>query len=166
MFPVPAFPLQVVMKNTIEAFKSEDKNAFIHRAGESMWAAIQSGAFWRDPASCLARFSVLLFGDLKKYVFYYWFAFPAFNVPASVKVVSAVKVSEELEDGLIQDIVQEFRNRSQSINLFLCFIFCWIYFFILLNVPSRVSVRNIENQLMKTINTFYYTVQFNSLKRY
>ena len=117
MFPVPAFPLQVVMKNTIEAFKSEDKNAFIHRGGESMWAAIQSGAFWRDPASCLARFSVLLFGDLKKYVFYYWFAFPAFNVPASVKVVSAVKVSEELEDGLIQDIVQEQEPINQSVPL-------------------------------------------------
>jgi hypothetical protein len=73
------------MKNTIEAFKAEDKNAFIQRAGESMWASIQSGAVWQDP-SCLCRFSVLLFGDLKKYVFYYWFAFPAFNVPASVQV--------------------------------------------------------------------------------
>jgi ubiquitin-like modifier-activating enzyme ATG7 len=106
-------PVQVVMKNTIEAFKAEDKNAFIHRQGEALWAWIQSGAFWRDPGY-LSRFSVLLFGDLKKYVFYYWFAFPAFNVPPSIRVVRSVKLSEEYDDSLVQDIVTEFRNEALS----------------------------------------------------
>jgi len=35
------------MKNTIEAFKAEDKNAFIQRQGETIWSLIQSGAFWQ-----------------------------------------------------------------------------------------------------------------------
>jgi hypothetical protein len=35
------------MKNTIEAFKAEDKNAMIQRQGEALWICIQSGAFWQ-----------------------------------------------------------------------------------------------------------------------
>jgi hypothetical protein len=35
------------MKNTIEAFKAEDKNAMIQRQGEALWTCIQSGAFWQ-----------------------------------------------------------------------------------------------------------------------
>jgi hypothetical protein len=35
------------MKNTIEGFKAEDKNALIQRQGEALWTCIQSGAFWQ-----------------------------------------------------------------------------------------------------------------------
>jgi hypothetical protein len=35
------------MKNTIEAFKAEDKNAMIQRQGEALWTCIQSGTFWQ-----------------------------------------------------------------------------------------------------------------------
>jgi hypothetical protein len=35
------------MKNTIEAFKAEDKNAMLQRQGEALWTCIQSGAFWQ-----------------------------------------------------------------------------------------------------------------------
>ena len=86
---------KVVIKNTIEAFKSEDKTAFICREADMMWSKI-SDRSWLDNPDVLTTFSVLIFADLKKYMFYYWFAFPAFNMPASVKLKSCDKISTVL----------------------------------------------------------------------
>ncbi|KAJ3293044.1 Autophagy protein 7 [Rhizoclosmatium sp. JEL0117] len=62
--------------NTIEAFKDEDKPALLSAAAAKIWAAIKNGEALEDQ-SILASFVLLTFADLKKYKFYYWFAFPA-----------------------------------------------------------------------------------------
>ncbi|KAI9338523.1 hypothetical protein BDR26DRAFT_838181 [Obelidium mucronatum] len=62
--------------NTVEDFKALDKAALLKAASERVWAAITSGDAIRNQ-SLLAAFFVLTFADLKKYKFYFWFAFPA-----------------------------------------------------------------------------------------
>ncbi|EXJ90883.1 ubiquitin-like modifier-activating enzyme ATG7 [Capronia coronata CBS 617.96] len=62
--------------NTIEDYRNTDKLAMIQQAGKTIWEAINDGTIYSCP-SLLASFLVLSYADLKKYKFYYWFAFPA-----------------------------------------------------------------------------------------
>ncbi|KAF8154668.1 hypothetical protein B0H34DRAFT_783781 [Crassisporium funariophilum] len=60
--------------NTIEDFKAADKTALFNQEAQSIW---ENTIKTRD-ISQLNRFLVITFADLKKYKYYYWFAFPAF----------------------------------------------------------------------------------------
>ncbi|CAL1717442.1 unnamed protein product [Somion occarium] len=59
--------------NTIEEFKAADKTASFNQAADEIWASIEKGS-----TSLLTHFLLITFADLKKYKYYYWFAFPAF----------------------------------------------------------------------------------------
>ncbi|KDQ19117.1 hypothetical protein BOTBODRAFT_28607 [Botryobasidium botryosum FD-172 SS1] len=61
--------------NTIEEFKAADKQALFNDVAQEIWNSIKSSP---DPSKDLSRFLLITFADLKKYKFYYWFAFPAF----------------------------------------------------------------------------------------
>jgi len=97
----------VTVKNTLEAFKAEDKASFLHQEGVKLWAAIQSGDWLQDP-DLLISFSVLMFADLKKYQFFYWFAFPSFNLPPTLTVTSTTTLdkvlSKEQEELLVAEV--------------------------------------------------------------
>lgn len=71
---------QVMNKNTLEGFKECDKKALLNSESTKLWAKITSGEAIKNP-SVLSKFIVLMFADLKKYNFYYWFAFPALTLP-------------------------------------------------------------------------------------
>ncbi|KAI0052733.1 E1-like protein-activating [Auriscalpium vulgare] len=60
--------------NTIEDFKNADKRAIFNEAADEIWERITKD----HDTSALNRFLVITFADLKKYKYYYWFAFPAF----------------------------------------------------------------------------------------
>ncbi|KAF7325738.1 Autophagy-related protein [Mycena kentingensis (nom. inval.)] len=74
--PAGAFPAKGLLKNynTIEEFKAADKTALFNQEAEKMWDAIVS----KRDSGALNNFLVITFADLKKYKYYYWFAFPAF----------------------------------------------------------------------------------------
>ncbi len=61
--------------NTIDEFKKIDKKAFLRNKALDIYSAIERKDVLRDP-SILSQFSVISFADLKKYKFFYWFAFP------------------------------------------------------------------------------------------
>ncbi|KAJ5650026.1 Ubiquitin-like modifier-activating enzyme atg7 [Penicillium longicatenatum] len=64
--------------NTIEEYRNVDKSKMILQAGTTIWDAINDGTIYSCP-SLLSSFIILSFADLKKYKFYYWFAFPALH---------------------------------------------------------------------------------------
>lgn len=78
--------------NTIEDFKAADKTAIFNQASEEvmqLYSATTSQStadqrqIWesivkKKDTSLLNRFLLITYADLKKYKYYYWFAFPAF----------------------------------------------------------------------------------------
>ncbi|GJJ75972.1 ubiquitin-like modifier-activating enzyme ATG7 [Entomortierella parvispora] len=76
--PAFSFPAPGLVKNTntIEDFKALDKTALFKMVVDQIWQDITSGAALQDPA-LLNKFLLLTFADLKKFKFFYWFAFPA-----------------------------------------------------------------------------------------
>ena len=61
--------------NTFERFTGADRAGILSTAADDVWGSIVSGRAEKDP-SLLNAFTVLTFADLKKWAFYYWFAFP------------------------------------------------------------------------------------------
>jgi len=70
--PSRSYAIKGTLKNfnTIEEFKTADKAALFNHLADQIWST-------NDPEQ-LNQFLLLTFADLKKYKFYYWFAFPAF----------------------------------------------------------------------------------------
>jgi len=103
----------VTVKNTIESFKSEDKAAFIKKEGEQIWKLIADGS-WLDNPEGLTKFSVLMFADLKKFLFYYWFAFPALNIPTSVMVSSCREGKDVLSSEQLDSLTRVLRGEGDN----------------------------------------------------
>lgn len=78
--PLQVPPMSVAMHgvfknyNTVEEFKAADKATTFNNVANDIWQSIVES---RD-TSKLTQFLLLTFSDLKKYQYYYWFAFPAF----------------------------------------------------------------------------------------
>ncbi|KAI9510094.1 hypothetical protein F5148DRAFT_1182407 [Russula earlei] len=74
--PLLSIPAQGIVKNynTIEEFKNADKRALFNTLTDDIW----DGIVKNHDISVLTKFLLITFADLKRYKFYYWFAFPAF----------------------------------------------------------------------------------------
>nr|QEG53818.1 autophagy 7 [Macrobrachium nipponense] len=81
-------PGTLINTNTIEEFKNRDKLVILKEISSQLWNAITSGDAVENP-SVLTSFLMFTFADLKKYHYYYWFAFPAFTLPKTVPLVQA-----------------------------------------------------------------------------
>ncbi|KAL4263206.1 Ubiquitin-like modifier-activating enzyme ATG7 [Pleurotus pulmonarius] len=77
--------------NTIEEFKSADKSSLFNHEADIIWESILRN---RD-ASLLTRFLLISYADLKKYKYYYWFAFPAFAAKPAWEIDDRGWVSAE-----------------------------------------------------------------------
>jgi len=74
--------------NTVENFKQLNHTSLLKQEAQSIWKSIVSGDAICNP-QLLVRFLLLTYADLKKYVFHYWFSFPAFVHPASFTIISS-----------------------------------------------------------------------------
>ena len=91
--------------NTLESYKNSDKTALLEKQGAQFWDDILDGSVLKNPA-LLSRFFLLTFGDLKKYNFYYWFAFLAPNIPNVQIVKPPVMLSSVCSAAQIQSIAE------------------------------------------------------------
>jgi len=104
----------VTVKNTIEAFKREDKAGFIQKEAAKIWDKISDGS-WVDNPEELNSFSVLMFADLKKFMFYYWFSFPALNIPSSVVVANCQEGKDVLSSDQLESLTRALRGGDNSV---------------------------------------------------
>ncbi|CAH0383087.1 unnamed protein product [Bemisia tabaci] len=91
-------------KNTIESFKACDKKELLKTYGEELLKNVHSGAVLDNP-SLLSSFFVLTFADLKKFNFYYWFAFPSPALPAYRNHGKPDNLPEILSDSQMRSLV-------------------------------------------------------------
>lgn len=98
--PTHAVSVHGILKNfnTIEEFKAVDKSALFNELADELWAKMHSDNALTD-LSYLNKFLLLTFADLKKYKFFYWFAFPAFVAKPAWEIDSRGWLSAEEEIG-------------------------------------------------------------------
>ncbi|KAF8685108.1 ThiF family [Rhizoctonia solani] len=116
---IPAHTVAVcgVLKNfnTIEEFKSADKLALFNGLADELWTAVNSETALTD-LSYLNKFLVLTFADLKKYKFFYWFAFPALVAKPAWEIDSSgwLSAEERLGGENLLSIYDSFSDFSQG----------------------------------------------------
>eukprot|EP00794_Sanderia_malayensis_P006895 gene6895-7673_t len=99
------------LKNTIDDFKNCDKRSIISGLSEQIWNDIKSGASLEEP-SLLGRFLLLTFADLKKYHYYYWFAFPALVTEENATAKSAVGISKVYNENQLSSLQKSYDEMS------------------------------------------------------
>ena len=57
----------------------------------------------------LTRFVIHMFADLKKYHYYYWFAFPAIVLPSTIKIQGKIQpIKDVLSESVISNITSDY----------------------------------------------------------
>ncbi|VDP31956.1 unnamed protein product [Schistosoma margrebowiei] len=84
--------------NSLDEFKNVDKQCLLNEHGKKfMTEAISQNEFLRKP-DLLLRFILLTYCDLKRYKFYFWFAFPAVLHSVQPIVTSTRSIREEFTE--------------------------------------------------------------------
>ncbi|UJR31382.1 hypothetical protein I4U23_018876 [Adineta vaga] len=92
--------------NTIEEFKTFDIDKALKAESTILWNDFSQGHALENPHK-LNRFYLLIFADLKKYIYHYWFAFPTFLVPTSFNLINPVQsIGEHFSQDEITKIVK------------------------------------------------------------
>ncbi|KAG0174037.1 Autophagy protein 7 [Apophysomyces sp. BC1034] len=103
----------LINTNTIEEFRKMDKNKLFSEASQKVWDAIHSRRALDHP-ELLSEFLLLAFADLKKYKFYYWFAFPAMMPQPSPWTMKINKTLDEVystdEIASLDRVYQDYRS--------------------------------------------------------
>ncbi|KAF8804022.1 E1-like protein-activating [Phlegmacium glaucopus] len=103
--------------NTIEEFKAADKTSLFNEEAQAIWdKAIKT----RD-TSQLNRFLLITFADLKKYKYYYWFAFPAFvSKPAwEIREEGWANVTQQFDTDSLSIIHAQLRQHETHLPYFI-----------------------------------------------
>ncbi|XP_049775699.1 ubiquitin-like modifier-activating enzyme ATG7 [Schistocerca cancellata] len=99
----------IINKNTLESFKEYNKVQLLDEYGQNLLSSIRTAEALKNP-SLLSRFILLTYADLKKYHFYYWFAFPAINLP-SIKLFRPPRKLNTLFSGdQMQQLLDAYTN--------------------------------------------------------
>ncbi|XP_045104855.1 ubiquitin-like modifier-activating enzyme ATG7 isoform X5 [Portunus trituberculatus] len=105
----------LINTNTIEEFRNRSKQDLLKGSATTLWEAITSGQALQDP-SVLASFLMFTFADLKKYHFYYWFAFPAFTYPKAMHKKPPQSFTDALTQKEIESLLASYTSQEVDFN--------------------------------------------------
>ena len=101
---------ELVLTNTIEDFKKLDKNELLKNLADKVdslyhlyclmiqvQAAMDDDSAAQDPLA-LSPFLIVMYADLKKYKFFYWFGFPAFASKSPYTLQSCTPARDAFKD--------------------------------------------------------------------
>ncbi|KAG9446091.1 hypothetical protein H6P81_012219 [Aristolochia fimbriata] len=125
--------------NTLESFQALDKQMLLKTEAKKIWKDICSGKAEENPAT-LSRFLLISFADLKKWNFYYWFAFPALvlDPPATlVNLQPARQWFSQAEGESVSAACNEWRRSSATTEV--------PFFLITISSNSQATVRPLKD---------------------
>ncbi|TFY73078.1 hypothetical protein EWM64_g10934, partial [Hericium alpestre] len=100
--------------NTIDEFKNADKKALLNQVADEIWESITT----KRDTSALTRFLVITYADLKKYKYYYWFAFPALVAQPLWEIADEWKLaSEAFSEAQLSSIHDQFNAQPRAFFL-------------------------------------------------
>lgn len=95
----------------MQDFIDYDKKAFLNALGKDIWMSICDGTALQDPERCLSKCGLLVYADLKKYKYYYWFSFPAINFPKEMFLTSHTNQSKPISDFFNDQAMTQLQNQ-------------------------------------------------------
>ncbi|KIK68841.1 hypothetical protein GYMLUDRAFT_34831 [Collybiopsis luxurians FD-317 M1] len=107
--------------NTIEEFKVADKSKLFNESADKIWTSIQT----TRSTTLLNSFLLITFADLKKYRYYYWFAFPAFTSNPAWHIddnpgwIGAGTPESNLDDSQLKSIYTQLQSLDNRLAYFL-----------------------------------------------
>ncbi|EDV24953.1 uncharacterized protein TRIADDRAFT_56400 [Trichoplax adhaerens] len=104
------------VKNTVETFKDCDKLELLNRAGIQLWEDIKSGRSIENPY-LLTQFLALTFTDLKKYQYYYWFAFPVVKPVEDFRATPSKPIDSLLSNAQIESLLSEYVTVFKNLGM-------------------------------------------------
>eukprot|EP00051_Salpingoeca_urceolata_P020276 m.302915 g.302915 ORF g.302915 m.302915 type:complete len:694 (-) comp19583_c3_seq2:219-2300(-) len=97
--------------NTQENFKKMDVTALNESVVTQIWDDICSGVAIKEPWR-LSRFLLVTFANLKKYHFFYWFAFPSFEVKCTSSPPKSI--ADVFNEADIASIGEQFSGQREA----------------------------------------------------
>eukprot|EP01147_Barroeca_monosierra_P011129 gene11129-3189_t len=107
--------------NTFEEFKHMDIPLLARKTAESIAESITSGRALSDN-TLLSQLFLVTFADLKKYNFYYWFAFPALVPDVPVTEIACQSIEDCMSQVQLSTLATDFEELRKSISTLSTFI--------------------------------------------
>ncbi|KAM3965586.1 autophagy-related 7 [Aphomia sociella] len=140
----------IMNKNTVEEFKNIDKATLLNTIGQNIWTDIKKKSWINNPSSLL-KFIILSFADLKKFHYYYWFAFPTPSQPTVYLKEKPKSITTQFNSDQIELLVQGYKSLDS----------CQKTFFSVLQSGDKLKVLPLSdiletNQLKTDISKSYF----------
>ena len=106
--------------NTIASFNNIDKKECLDTCGPLILESIKNGDCLKNP-SLLMSFLLLMYADLKKCRFNYWFGFPALSPSSPFTYISISRLDTLFKDSDLQHLVSrynDFQSEHKSVGFF------------------------------------------------
>lgn len=104
---------RLVCMNIMQDMIDFDKKGFMESIGDEVWEAVCDGRALIDPERHLSRFGLLVYADLKKYKYTYWFTFPALNYPKDV-FYNGLPGQQSITEYFNNEAIQMFQEQCDS----------------------------------------------------